>query len=263
MIKTIKSQRFYSTIHSNMFYSTILTFQRPFSRSLSESRKARPTSKDEQFCQVHFTYWTFFSLSTQTLLIGIFLKSDRKKLHNTRKKRRLEFKSDSFFLQPYVDNPGEQDFLMAQLNSLSAIEAKSLLHTLLHRTIDLRMRGKSTDLELRKKDEEERTNKKKFRYMNDLCLFLDRNVKKQDRDKDKLKAEVEYWKEKAAKYKKYYVYHQNSTKSANDSLKNEEKSHEEAVKLPVSSAKNIKFEGNRLIFEPESKSRIRHTTRHK
>ena len=44
------------------FYSKIATFQRTFSRSLNEARKARPTPKDAQFCQDHFLYRSFFGL---------------------------------------------------------------------------------------------------------------------------------------------------------------------------------------------------------
>ena len=67
-------------------HSKIATFKWPFSKTLSRTKKARPTQNDAQFCQVHFTHGTIFGVRSESLLIRTILKRDRKMLHNTRKR---------------------------------------------------------------------------------------------------------------------------------------------------------------------------------
>ena len=54
------------------------TFEWPFSRTLNKSRMTRFTPRDAQFCQVLFSYRTFFGARARSLLISTFLRSDRK-----------------------------------------------------------------------------------------------------------------------------------------------------------------------------------------
>ena len=57
----------------------LLLLEWPFLRTLSEARKARPTPKDAEFCQVHFLHLTFFfGLNACSLLIRSFLKRRQK-----------------------------------------------------------------------------------------------------------------------------------------------------------------------------------------
>ena len=65
------------------FYSKIAAFERPFQRNLSYAMKARPTSKDAQFCQVHFSHRPFFHVRSRSLLISSFLRSGRKMFKNS------------------------------------------------------------------------------------------------------------------------------------------------------------------------------------
>ncbi len=183
--------------------------------------------------------------------------------------------------QPHVHDNGEQDFLMSQLESLNETESKNLLHSFLHRVIDLRIRGQARDVELLRKDEEERVLRKEYKKMRDFCVHYERNVRKLDKnsahlshvekENSRLKKEVELWKGKTEKYKKFYILHSAQVKKEDSSplpLKSLNGGAEPEESMP----KNVKYQGNKLIFEHEatgnnasakSRTSSRHNTRHK
>ena len=57
-----------------------ITFEWPFERTLSSAIKARPTSKDAEFCPVHSSYQPFFRVRSTALLIHSFLRSETENL---------------------------------------------------------------------------------------------------------------------------------------------------------------------------------------
>ena len=57
---------------SERLHRKITTFEWPFSRTLSSARKARPSPKDAQFCQVYFSHWTFLMWVVVLYLFAVF-----------------------------------------------------------------------------------------------------------------------------------------------------------------------------------------------
>ena len=75
MMKYRCAKNFWDT---ERFYSKIAAFEWPFSRTLSNAKKARPTPEDAKFCQVYFSHGPFFGVRSRSLVISSFLRSDRK-----------------------------------------------------------------------------------------------------------------------------------------------------------------------------------------